>query len=147
MKIKRGNQVNIFNRKEKKPRSLKFYLCLIGVLAGVYLALVGILAIRNPKKETEPVSSSVSVTENSTSEEKEETQEPVKKPSDESAEPKTAKGTKSEIRNTELDDYGRGKKRYTELGAQDVFTRVNVRITNREELECVVRQHRPSFIC
>lgn len=47
--------------KEKKPKSLKFYLCLMAVLAGVYLALVGILVIRNPKTE-QTVSSSVSVT-------------------------------------------------------------------------------------
>ena len=38
---------NFMKGKDNKPKSLKFYLCLIGVLAGVYLALVGILTIRN----------------------------------------------------------------------------------------------------
>ena len=136
--------MNIFNRfrnKEKKPRSLKFYLCLMGVLAGVYLALVGILAIRNPKTEQtadNTSSVSVSVSESSTSEEETEGRQPEKKPADDSAEPEAVKGTKVDHRNTDLDDYGRGKKRYTELGAQDVFTKVNVRITNQEELEGVV---------
>ena len=51
---------------------------------------------------------------------------------------KSTKGTKPETRNTERDGYGRGKERYTELGAQDVFTRVNVKVTNQEELEGVV---------
>ena len=132
--------MNIFKRKEKKPKSLKFYLCLIGVLAGVYLALVGILAIRNPKTEQADNTSSVSVSvsERSTSEESSDTKQPEKGPADQSAEPETVKGTKADHRNTEPDDYGRGKKRYTELGAQDVFTKVNVQITNQEELEGVV---------
>ena len=104
------------------------------------LALVGILAIRNPKTEPEAVSSSVSVIESSsTSEEKPKIEEPKQKPqADESADPKSTKGTRPETRNTELDGYGRGKERYTELGAQDVFTRVNVKVTNQEELEGVV---------
>ena len=103
------------------------------------LALVGILAIRNPKKEPEPVTSSASVTESSSiPEEETETQQAEKKPADESAEPETVNGTKPDHRNTELDAYGRGKERYTELGAQDVFTRVNVKITNQDELEEVV---------
>lgn len=133
--------MNIFKRKEKKPKSLKFYLCLIGVLAGVYLSLVGILAIRNPKTEqTADNTSSVSVSasESSTSEESSDTQQSEKRPADESAEPENVKGTKADNRSKELDDYGRGKKRYTEIGAQDVFTKVNVQITNQEELEGVV---------
>ena len=127
--------------RKRRCKSLKLYLCLIGILAGIYLALVGILALRNPKTDQtadNTSSVSVSVSESSTSEEETESRLPEKRSADDSAEPEAVKGTKAEHRNTDLDDYGRGKKRYTELGAQDVFTKVNVRITNQEELEGIV---------
>lgn len=126
-------------KKEKKPRSLKFYLCLMAVLAGIYLALVGVLAIRNPKTDPAVVSSSVSVIESSSSSEtKTETKEPEKTPSGDRVGTDQKEETKKENRSTALDDYGRGKERYTEMGAQDVFSRVNVTITNAEELESIV---------
>lgn len=134
------NIFNIFRNKEKKPRSLKFYLCLMAVLAGVYLALVGILAIRNPKTEPAEVSSSVSVIESSSSSEvrTEPEKSAEKKPSSDNAGTEQKEEPIKEKRNTALDDYGRGKERYTKMGAQDVFSRVNVSITNAEELEKIV---------
>lgn len=124
--------------KEKKPKSLKFYLCLMAVLAGVYLALVGILVIRNPKTE-QTVSSSVSVTESSIAEEEDiPDEEQEKAPTGDRVGTNQTEETNKENKSTALDDYGRGKERYTEMGAQDVFSRVNVTITNAEELENIV---------
>lgn len=126
-------------KNEKTPKSLRFYLCLMLVLAGVYLALVAVLAIRNPKTETPevlPVSSAESsyVPEAETKEEEEE----VNHPSGDRVGTQPAKEAKPDPKSSALEDYGRGKERYTVLGAQDVFSKVNVTITNEEELESIV---------
>ena len=127
------------NNKERKPRSLKFYLCLMGVLAGVYLALVSILAIRNPKTEPEPASVSVSVSETaSTSENSKQEDTPSWNPAGDRPGTDQTKDAGPDNKSGALDEYGRGRKRYTELGAQDVFSKVNVTVTNAEELESIV---------
>ena len=132
--------MNIFRNKEKKPKSLKFYLCLMGVLAGIYLVLVGILAIRNPKPEASAETSSVSVTASSDS--TDEVDEPVPEEKKASTGDRVGseqkKETKADSKSAALDNYGRGKDRYTKMGAQDVFSRINVSITNLEELENIV---------
>ena len=126
--------------KDNKPKSLKFYLCLVGILAAAYIVMTGILAIRNPKTEPETASTSVSVIESSGSSEVEDQTDTSgeDKPSGDRVGTEQAEIPESETRKTVTDDYGRGKKRYTKMEAQDVFTWVNVSVTNAEELESIV---------
>ena len=136
-------------RKSKKPKSLKFYLCLMGILAGIYLVLVAVLAIRNPvENKTETASSSVS-TEVRAPKSKVENllptpSEPAKADEEQSA--ASAEETEDvqeqdeepqKQKTEEVDAYGRGKERYTTFDAQDIFTKVNVKIPNEMDLRAV----------
>ena len=128
------------NGKDNKPKSLKFYLCLVGILAAAYIVMTGILAMRNPKTEPETASTSVSIIESSgSSEVKDQTDTSVEdNPFGDRVGTEQAEIPESEPGSTVTDDYGRGKKRYTKMEAQDVFTWVNVSVTNAEELESIV---------
>ena len=111
----------------------------MGVLAGVYLALVCILAVRNPKTEPEPASVSGSVTETiSSSENPGQKDTPEWNPAGDAPGTEQTKDSETNNNSSALDEYGRGRKRYTEMGAQEVFSKVNVTVTNAEELENIV---------
>lgn len=127
-------------REEEKPKSLKFYLFLVGILAVAYIVITAVLAIRNPKTEPETATTPVSVTESSgSSEVKDQTDDPKENESS---------GDRVGIEQTEVpesvaditvtDDYGRGKEQYTKMEAQDMFTKVNVSVTNLGDLERLV---------
>lgn len=126
---------------------MKFYLCLMGVLAGIYLVLVAILAIRNPPADKSGTAASSVTTEAGVAEG---TDLPVIRPesSGEDKEQETAPTVQAEQaagreklqeqKKDETEKYGRGKNRYTTFDAQDIFTKVNVKIVNKKELRSVV---------
>ena len=137
-------------RKSKKPKSLKFYLCLMGILAGIYLVLVAVLAIRNPvENKTETASSSVSTEVRapkskvekllpSASEPTKEDEEQSAVPAEETEDVQKQNEESQKQKTDDVDAYGRGKERYTTFDAEDIFTKVNVKIPNEMDLRAVV---------
>ena len=124
-------------KRRKKERTWKFYVVLAGILAGVYLLIVTVLAVRNPKIErtnTVTVSSASSVLQEAADPEHiynalaTPTPYPTDKPMP-TKEPDDVKDT---------DRYGRDKERYTQMDTSDVISAVSIKVTNREKLTDLV---------
>ena len=146
-------------KRKKKPRSLRFYLCLLGSLAGIYLVLVAVLAIRNPvNKDGADTSTVVETDQSSGTDDTADTDDGLAadrdKVTDTKADTKTDgtsdadepavktepasvwSGTDTE--EDPLSRYGRDGEQYTQMQASDTVLPVSVSVSNKEKLENVV---------